>query len=1668
MKKFVVYLLVIVLVVSLGFGVFYLVRDNEVISISSASIYKDAGEAFSLDVVHTNKRSDIKVSSSDDNIVSVRYDKDNTQVLATANTGGVARINVRTTNAKFRNLWCDVIVGDGSIDTPFYISTAEQLSAIGMGAEITDAQGNPTGVYAGGKGYEKYHSDLCYKLVASIDASTVNQGFWVPLQKFNGRFDGNGLTISNIYIDASGYREVFGDNADTRFVTGCDAGIFASVENSAVIYNLKVENVTAVGSYGNFGSVAGVNRGTIERVEVKNAYLSVTSSNLGGIVGRNESTVKKTIVLNEDGSEREVRERVVARLDRNSVNLVIGEKRAMDSQGNVTTTIVGTTGIIGGVVGYNKGGVIVYSYAKGKVCFGDDSTATITYGGVVGRNEAITLTELPINENAGETKMQGASLKDCYASIETVLMANPNVLSVFGGAVGVNVDMAVNNFEDTQDEIVNNYLIGVYYNKDAHNISQDGITKNFLGIGKFTKDSMNVDFAEDNTIVLGLANNEEGMKNKEKFISHKTLEVVFNEDGTSKGVVESDVLWLFDTVWAISEEVNDGMPYLNYQLVYVPDDFQTVGVPIVSEQLDDYYYDITIDYPVTILSGIDGVVRFSVGEYYQLDYSPIGIDLNWTSGDSNVVTVNKEGLLYGNEVGITTVTATTRSGSQATVTVVVENIPYKIISPTTEIHLYESQTFDLTQIVVEPALRDGDVVSYSIGDETIASRFNSTLTALKAGETTLTVSVADSSLVVKVVVKAVPSIKLTASKTLVQGYYSNLKQNNALSGEVTISNDSIESLTYKASLIQGANVSTTINGNKLNYTIEGVGSAVVRVEIESPSTHVGKGWVDIYFIIKDDHNVSLTISPSNVVDGYYSSMKKTGTLTVSNSDGANIGYKATSYDTSVVTVTMSSNTLVYNIKGIGNTTVKVETTTTNYVGSAYITFNVREDEAVVETVVIVPSLTSVVVGGSAQFTAGGTYTTALSWSVEDSTIASIDNNGKATGLKAGTTTVIVETGTGVEARATLVVTAPQVVDIYVTPGAKTMNIGDTLNLKVGGSNYSSISYVSSNPSIATVSSSGKVTAKAVGGATITVYAKDSSGAIKDTAYCYVTVTSPVTVSLKASTTIAYDGDTVTFTATPSQGASVTFIDYPTGATINNNVLTVVADSSVSSEIYVKVVASNGNSSATADARVQVTNNTAYRPYIYNLSQLNAVRYNLDKTYYLAANIDVGNWTPIDNFTGSFTSLANGGSYFYLTNIQVSARTYAGLFSSTDGANIKNVIIKSSKISGSSAGAIVGSASNTQINNCIVENCTITGTANSGAIVGNAKSNTVVVNCTSTNNTVTATTNNYVTAGGVVGKASSSKVQSATVRGGKISVTSNGYAGGVVGNSFDSEVWGALVSGNINIAVPTSVTDSYAGGLVGYTNGVGVGTQVITIQNCTVDNAQISAYYAGGITGFMRSESVQTLKFNTRNKGYRWQDLDGSSSSIVINVRTTAVRDGVSVKGYMAGGFAGILRSGCICDSYTRATISGINNKSYKGGFAGEISIEDYSKFNNGGGSGKAGIILSCYAAVKFSGSGNAYAITATNVHNYNGLSAGSNGGDRHYGYAFNYVFDNDTDGDATYINSVWGERSKDDIHARKSTSEMQQLQTYKDKLFDTTTIWKFTSGNYLTLRTERN
>ena len=104
--------------------------------------------------------------------------------------------------------------GDGTAEKPYEITTAAELAWFRDWVNTCDA--------------ENSHHDACAKLMADIDMSSlchpaddskgVAELSWSPISNttapiftWRGQFDGNGKTISNLYINAtSEYQGLFG------------------------------------------------------------------------------------------------------------------------------------------------------------------------------------------------------------------------------------------------------------------------------------------------------------------------------------------------------------------------------------------------------------------------------------------------------------------------------------------------------------------------------------------------------------------------------------------------------------------------------------------------------------------------------------------------------------------------------------------------------------------------------------------------------------------------------------------------------------------------------------------------------------------------------------------------------------------------------------------------------------------------------------------------------------------------------------------------------------------------------------------------------------------------------------------------------------------------------------------------------------------------------------------------------------------------------------------------------------------------------------------------------------------------------------------------------------------------------------------------------------------
>ncbi|MBR5338050.1 MAG: Ig-like domain-containing protein [Lachnospiraceae bacterium] len=153
----------------------------------------------------------------------------------------------------------------------------------------------------------------------------------------------------------------------------------------------------------------------------------------------------------------------------------------------------------------------------------------------------------------------------------------------------------------------------------------------------------------------------------------------------------------------------------------------------------------------------------------------------------------------------------------------------------------------------------------------------------------------------------------------------------------------------------------------------------------------------------------------------------------------------------------------------------------------------------------------------------------VKWKSSNKKVATVDKDGVVKGIKKGTATITATTADGKKKKATCRVTVTGgkvkfVKSISVNKTNLTLAKGGnsklkTKSLKPSNAKDKKVTWISSDPKIATVNSSGKVTAKSPGVATISAFAGEAA------ATCYVTVKPSVTkVTLSAKTKTMKVGD----------------------------------------------------------------------------------------------------------------------------------------------------------------------------------------------------------------------------------------------------------------------------------------------------------------------------------------------------------------------------------------------------------------------------------------------------------------------------------------------------------------------------------------------------------------
>lgn len=169
------------------------------------------------------------------------------------------------------------------------------------------------------------------------------------------------------------------------------------------------------------------------------------------------------------------------------------------------------------------------------------------------------------------------------------------------------------------------------------------------------------------------------------------------------------------------------------------------------------------------------------------------------------------------------------------------------------------------------------------------------------------------------------------------------------------------------------------------------------------------------------------------------------------------------------------------------------------------------------------------------------------WNSSDTSIVTVDSNGKITGVRAGEATVTATTAEGgFTADCDVTVTAEvRVTGVRISSSKLNMTVGASSNLTAtvepGNASNKTVNWNSSDTSVATVDANGRVIARAAGTAAISAVTEDN-GKI---ATCTVNVTAPTstyTITVRAGTggTVSGGGtyqkdSNATVTATPGSG-----------------------------------------------------------------------------------------------------------------------------------------------------------------------------------------------------------------------------------------------------------------------------------------------------------------------------------------------------------------------------------------------------------------------------------------------------------------------------------------------------------------------------------------------------
>ena len=527
---------------------------------------------------------------------------------------------------------------------------------------------------------------------------------------------------------------------------------------------------------------------------------------------------------------------------------------------------------------------------------------------------------------------------------------------------------------------------------------------------------------------------------------------------------------------------------------------------------------VTCPTPVASVSVAPAAASVQVSGTVQLTATPkdangaplSGRTVTWASSNTSVASITGSGLVTGAAAGSATITATSE-GQSGTASITVANVPVASVSvsPATA----SLQVNGAVQLVATPKDANGTplsgrAVSWSSSNTSVATVSTSgVVTGAAAGSAMITATSEGQSGSATVTVQAPQPGCSTSSLAWLNSPFTAQTGSFTAQFDATPNGASIDGVTgLSAGAAAGyADLAAIVRFNAAGQIDARNGAAYAAasaIPYTAGTTYRFRLVVDV-----PSHTYAAYVTPAGGAEATI------GT-----------GY---AFRTEQATVASLANSTVYSDAGTHTVCNFAITGTTPPVSVA--------------TVDVAPATANVTVGGTVQLVAtpkdanGAPLSgRTVSWSSSNTGVASVTGSGLVTGAGAGSAT-ITATSEGKSGTSAITVTFVPVVSVAVTPASASVNEGRTVQLtatpKDGNGNPLSgraVAWVSSNTTVATVSSSGLVTGNVAGTTTITATSEGQSGTSTITVV-HVPVAS---VTVAPSSATAQVGSTVQLTATP--------------------------------------------------------------------------------------------------------------------------------------------------------------------------------------------------------------------------------------------------------------------------------------------------------------------------------------------------------------------------------------------------------------------------------------------------------------------------------------------------------------------------------------------------------